>query len=165
MAKQIYKCEKCGQEFQEEYDCVRHETECFNKQDIVDLNFLRALDFIKKTYNLNIKNASAKLWVHDCDGFIDRMVQINIVGILPNGHKVEYSDPWWTYDKEDDISEKCFYSFIETELIIPYLDTKYEGEISKEYSDFGDAYLLGNIKIKEICRRLYGKKVRIEVIE
>jgi len=48
---------------------------------------------------------------------------------------------------------------------LPYLNTFYEGELRTKYSDWGrDRYIVDNLEMDEICRRFYGKKIRIEVV-
>jgi DNA-directed RNA polymerase subunit RPC12/RpoP len=50
MPKEIYKCEKCGTEFEDLYLCISHESECINEQDTINLNYKIHED--RQLYNL-----------------------------------------------------------------------------------------------------------------
>jgi len=162
MPKEIYKCEKCDKEFTDHYDCVQHEIECMNKQDIININLTKAIEYIREKYSITITEYYATIYLSNCNGWVSENIQFGIHGILNNGHKIDYDDPYWGLD----YSKEIFIKYVEDELIIPYLDITYEGEI---YNDMeGQWFLLGRkdgISIWELCRRLNGKKVKIEVIE
>ena len=136
-----------------------------NEQDIIDLNHKDALSRLKDKYNLNISKSYAIIRVEDNDGWISKFIQIGLQGSLPNGHEIEDDDPYFSVDSEEDYSVNTFYNYIESKLILPYLETSYEGELRTQYSDWGkDRYIVGSLAIDEICRRFYGKNIRIEVI-
>jgi len=165
MPKEVFKCEKCETEFEKKYDCIKHESECINEQDIINLNYKEALSKLKETHKLNITKSYAELRVDNCDGWISKLIQIGLQGSLPNGHEINDDDPYYTFDNEKDISSDTFYNYIESKLILPYLETFYEGELHHMYSDWGNKYIIGNLELDEICRRFYGKKIRIAVVE
>jgi len=102
MPKEVFKCEKCGVEFEERYDCVSHESECINEQDIINLNYKEALSKLKQTHNLNISQSYANIRVEDCDGWISKFIQIGLQGSLPNGHIIEDDDPYFSVDSEEE---------------------------------------------------------------
>jgi hypothetical protein len=161
MPKEIYVCENCEQKFDNLYQCTQHEIDCLNEEATVRLNFEKAIQKLVEEYSITILEKRAELYTNDLDGFIQKNVDITLKGILPNKNEVYYDDSYWSAEKT---GVNDFYKELEEFAIIPKLETVYEGEIwgSRGYeSDF----IVGNIEISEICRRLYGKKVRIEVID
>lgn len=162
MSKLIYKCEKCNKEFTNNYGCSEHEIQCMNKQDTIDINLGKAIEYIKKKYQVTINKYSAKIYTWDCDGFVNENVQFEIAGVLPNGHEIDNCEYYYDVNST---SVDAFISYIEDELIISYLDTTYQGTI---YNDMEYEWrLIGkdSITINELCRRLNGKEVKIEVIK
>jgi hypothetical protein len=165
LSKQIFKCEKCGLEFEDNYWCINHETECFNEQDTININYKKALDKLNEKYELKITKYYANIYIRDDGGFISKYIQIGLEGSLPNGHIIDDNNPYFSINSNEEIKEDIFYHYIEDKLILPYLDTCYEGELRQRYSDWGNRYIIDNLDIDEICRRFYDKKVRIEIIQ
>ncbi|QWU14296.1 hypothetical protein SAMN04487895_101595 [Paenibacillus sophorae] len=160
MPREVYKCENCDKEFDTPFDCADHEVECLDKDAIVKIEFEKTLTKLKEKYGLVIITRKAEVWVDDDISGIVEFVDVNLSGLLPNGITVRFEEEYWKFD--DFIYSS--YQRLEEEAILPYLNTKYEGKVWGN-NGYECDYMIDDLEISEICRRLHGKKVRIEVIE
>jgi hypothetical protein len=161
----IYRCEKCGKEFDDQPSCLCHEIECLNTEDVVNRALASALDRIKTVYGAVATKSEVSVYPLICDGFpAQEKVDIYIDVELPNGNKFSTNhQSFWECDErnDNDLFDRL------KKYIEPLLDTKYVGQLNYAYDSDGcyGEFMLGNIKVEEICRRLQGRNVRIEVVE
>lgn len=159
----IFKCEKCNQEFEDSRVCIDHESECFNFDEIITRNLDNVLLELWNKYKLKIfsRKVICSNFETDCT-YPQHMFQIWLECKLPNGNKFSTNhQSFWNCDvtKYEDL-----YNRLE-EIIIPLLDTSYEGIISLDNDDGWYTYRIDEMPVDEIMRRLRGRKIKIEVLE
>jgi predicted HAD superfamily phosphohydrolase len=153
--KEIYICEYCKKEFDTIEECKKHENNCItsisNLKDIIS----KFLHDISKQYKINI----LKLNIKGYDRNNIKYCQIDYIGQLNNKNILKIYNSISKIDipifKKDTINE------INNLNILEYI-----GELHDKSVEFGyNEYFLDNTDVSDICKRLNGRKVRIEVIQ
>jgi hypothetical protein len=163
---QIYACEKCGEQFKRLIDCEHHEFKCINMED----RQRKELEIVKKKllgkYGDLIKDIRVKVdtyfFYSDYDEGMHDVIKFELDIDLKNGNKVIISDGMISLGNFAN-SEQIFK---EAEKEIHNgMSTTYEGVIYTNEEDGWYVHYIGDVEISDIVQRLYGRKVRLEVIE
>jgi hypothetical protein len=155
-----FKCEHCRVDFDDIETCAEHEKYCGQQPEILAKTIEDCFNKLQKQYNLTVDWDEVTI-IEEEDGH--KHPVFSFEGMLPNGNRFEINTRhiyMWQ-------NTEAIYQQME-EIIKKLLPTSYEGVIDNddEYGGYGDnTYKIGGIALNDIADRLYGRKVRIEVIE
>ena len=157
--KTTYLCENCGQEFENGYECEKHEDTCLNKIELCKKNVQAVIDKIKQEYGSLITNITSNVIDNsfDVEGIYQSNFEAHVSFTLSNQNKSKLEvDPLFQDDCYTEIKK-------EIENKIP---TVYEGIINWDYGSDNQwrTNYLGGTDLEDIVDRLRGRKVRLEVI-
>jgi hypothetical protein len=154
--KRKYFCEKCNAQFDEPTECYAHEEKCFNKAEKLTKDFENALTVLSSQLKIKIINKDIQLLEYVSEEYNGSRTVINLSGALRTGKPFNICIDKLGIPSFEDIVNDI------TENIHKYDIKEYEGILENGY---GDQYILGNESVSDICSRLVGKKVKIQVIE
>lgn len=158
--KIMYLCENCGQEFENCYECEKHEDTCLNKIELCKSNIQNVIDKIKQEYGSLIENITGNVVdkSFEVEGIYQSSFEAHIDFTLSNKNKSEIEvNPFNQDDCYTDVKE-------EIEKSIP---TVYEGIINWDYGTDNQwrTNYIGGVDLEDIVDRLSGRKVKLEVID
>ena len=164
--KQIYKCEIDGKVFENKGDCLKYEFELSGGNERFKEEVEKAVLHLEENTDLTfvILEAEAKVdWDGDPNDHEYTFVEWQIVDIevYQNGEKRGEN---FSRSSEGSFDRDTIINSILEEYVQPYQD-KYEGFLAQTDEYYGSGFKLNGIELDSILRGMYGKKIRLEVIE
>lgn len=156
--KQVFKCEKCGQEFDNVKDCARHEKECLNIDELLKSRFDEAIEELTHKFKIQINNHTIEHSINIYDGAIYHCHEKSTLKLV-----VETAESGLYIEKElDGIPTKLEIYNALYEAILPLFKTEYIGTLEDGYGV--NEYILDGERIADIMERLVGRQIKIVVI-
>lgn len=164
--KQVYKCEIDGKVFDRKGDCLKHEFELKGGSKRFELEVEEALKYLKEQYSLDFSVINVKAEVDwDGDPNTDEMNfvewQTVEIDVYSNG---DQRGETYSLSSEGDITKEVIIGDIVDKYVTPY-STKFEGYLSENDDYYSSGFDLNGVNLDRILRAVYGKKIRLEVIE
>jgi hypothetical protein len=166
--KQIYKCEIDGKVFENKGDCLKYEFELQGGNERFKEEVEKAVLHLEETTDLTfvVLDASAKVeWDGDPNNKEYTFVEWQSVDIevYQNGEKRGEN---FSRGSEGHFNKDTIINSILEEYVQPFQDS-YEGFLAQtdDYDYYGSGFKLNGIELDAILRGMYGKKIRLEVIE
>jgi hypothetical protein len=166
LMKQVYKCDIDGKVFDKKSDCLKHEFELKggNQRFINDVK--EAINYLEDTTDLQFEVVSAKAeigWDGNPNTSIMNFVELQDVEIIVyfNGEQrgETYSRGGYDYYTKEKLIEE-----LTDEYVTPYKQ-KFEGYLSDNNDYYTSGFDLDGVNLDKILRAMYGKKIRLEIIE
>lgn len=158
--KTTYICENCGDEFEWEDSCRKHEDTCLNKIGLYTNNVQLAIDQIKEEYKTLIESIDFTIADEsfEIEGTYISNFKSMVTFTLSNKNKA--------YIQFNPKSQNECFETIKQE-IENKLSTIYEGFL--DWNCGGDrdwrTNYIGDVDVEDIVDRLRNRKVRLEVID
>lgn len=164
--KMVYKCEIDGKVFDRERDCLKHEFELKGGSKHFENIVKDAISVIETCSDLKIELYEAKAeidWDGDTNKDIQKYVEWQTIdlAVFRNGEKIGEN---YSRSSEGGFTKEVIIQDITDEYITPYKG-KYEGYLTQNEDYYASGFDLDGVNLDKILRAMYGKKIRLEIIE
>lgn len=156
-------CEECGESFNTYSEALDHEKICFSLRKKQEVEIIKVCDYFEENYadqifdvGFEVDEQTVSTSSKDCiSSFVTFKLEITTI----EGQQIIIRDR--------DIESG---NLIMAEDIINIFKSKIESLLPQEYegvviNNSGYGHLIGEVHLNDICSRLEGKKVRIQVID
>lgn len=165
--KRVYKCEIDGKVFDLERDCLKHEFELKGGSSNFKNMVNETLKYLESTSDLTFELIEAKAevsWDGDPNTDVHKYVEWQEIE-LKVYHNDEQRGETYSRGAQGSYTREVIIDEITKEYIIPYQKV-HEGYLTDDVLDYyGSGYNLNGVDLDSILRAMYGKKIRLEVIE
>lgn len=164
--KQVYKCEIDGIVFDNMKDCLQHEFDLKGGSKRFEDEVKEAIKYIEDNTDLNLQLIEAKAeigWDGDSNTSKMRYVELQEVEIIifHDGEQrgETFSRGGQNYFTKDKIIEDIY-----DEYVTPY-KSKFEGYLTQNNDYYSSGFDLDGVNLDKILNAMYGKKIKLEIIE
>jgi hypothetical protein len=164
--KEVYKCELDGKVFERKVDCMRHEFELNGGSKRFENEVKDVLQELESETGLefNLIESNSKIeWDGDPNTDIMRYVESQTleIEVYYNG---EQRGDTYSRGSEGGFTKDVIREELLNEYVVPY-ENKFEGFLEENDDYYSSGFNLNGIELDKILRAMYGKKIRLEVIE